>query len=46
MAATLAMKATAMGFQVPDQIDPLHRINRLGDEALANDLCATEILLC
>ena len=43
MAATLPKEAAAMCFQMPDQIDPLHGLSPSGDEALANDLSATEI---
>ena len=44
MAAALTMEATAMCFDMPDQIDPLHGIRPSGDEALANDFGAAKIL--
>lgn len=44
MAATLTQEATAMRFQMPDQVDPLHA-KLLGGEALTDNLSAAEILL-
>lgn len=42
MAATLAKKATAMSFQVPNEVDALHA--RLRTEAFANDAHPNQIL--
>ena len=44
MAAAFAKETTAMGFQVPNQVDALHA--RLGAEPLANYGHAGEFLFC